>query len=286
MINLLKTGLLFAILTALLMGIGYIFGGSSAVLPFFLIALVINLIGYYTSDKLALRMAHARELPIHQAPEIHEEVKRLSNSIGIPMPKIYTSDDPQPNAFATGRNPEHSVICLTRGLLETLSPEETKGVLAHELGHIKNRDILVATLAAVIAGAIASIAQIGFFFGSSEDDDGFAGNILLLILAPISASLIQLAISRSREYGADHIGATTTGKPLALASALVKIHNKAQQLPLHNTNPALSSLYIQNPFKGHGVIEWFSTHPATEKRVEKLEKIANELKSKHSLSYA
>jgi heat shock protein HtpX len=274
-LNLFKTGILFAILTAILLAIGYFIGGTDALLPFFIISLVMNVASYWFSSSIALKMARARPLDPDEAPEIHEVVRELSGRMNIPTPKLYTSDDPQPNAFATGRNPSNGVVCVTSGLIKLLDHAETKGVIAHELSHIKNRDILTGTIAAVMAGAISYFAHMGMFFSGNDDDRGSsAGNILVIILAPIAATLVQLAISRSREYAADEGAALATKEPMELAEALQKIEGYAHQLPMR-ANPALASLYIQNPFKGGGMLEWFSTHPPTAKRVARLQAIQN-----------
>jgi heat shock protein HtpX len=269
-LNLFKTGLLFTILTGILLTIGYNVGGREALLPFLMISIVINFISYWFSSSLAISMARAHPLDPNEGREIYEDVKNLSAKMNLPMPKLYMSEDPQPNAFATGRNPKNAAVCITKGLVQLLSRDEIQGVLAHELSHVKNRDILTGTIAAVMAGVISYSAQFGMFYGGREDRG--SGNILIVILAPVAALLVQLAISRSREYDADYGAAIVTGKPLFLASALIKINEYSKKLPIH-TNPALSSLYIQNPFSGKGIVELFSTHPSTQKRVEKLRNI-------------
>jgi len=272
-LNLFKTGVLFAFLTALLLAIGYYFGGTQALLPFFIISLVMNFMGYWFSASIALKMARARPLDSNEEREIHEDVRELSARMDIPMPSLYISEEAQPNAFATGRNPKHAAVCVTRGLVKLLDRSEIRGVLAHELAHVKNRDILTGTIAAVMAGSISSLAQLGFFFGGHDEEGRGGGNILMIILAPIAAMLIQLAISRSREYAADESAAFATKEPMGLASALQKIESYARQLPAPAVNPAIASLYISNPFKGRGIVELFSTHPATEKRVERLKSL-------------
>jgi heat shock protein HtpX len=276
-INLFKTGLLFSILTALLLAVGYLIGGPDALWPFFIISVVMNLVGYWFSASIALKMAHAKPLSETDAPEIHREVRELASTMNMPMPKLYVSEDAQPNAFATGRGPRNGVVCVTRGLMRLLDHNEIRGVLAHELGHIKNRDVLTGTLAAIMAGLISTIAQMSLYIGSDEDEGrNPIVAILSVILVPIAAMLIQMAISRTRELAADESGAYATKEPMALASALQKIEQAAKQLPIR-TNPALSSLYIQNPFKGHGMLEWFSTHPSTAKRVARLEALKKEI---------
>jgi heat shock protein HtpX len=271
-INLLKTGVLFAILTGLLLAIGYFVGGREALLPFFIISLVMNLASYWFSASIAIRMAGSRPLPENEAPEIYADVRELATGMNMPMPRLFVSEDAQPNAFATGRGPSNGVVCITRGLLKLLDRNEVRAVLAHELSHVKNRDVLTGTIAAVMAGAISYLAQAGMFYGGQQDEGGHrVGNIFIVTIAPLAALLIQLAISRSREYGADEGAAHTTKEPLALAQALKKIEGAAR-LPIR-ANPALASLYIHNPFKGHGMLEWFSTHPSTAKRVARLEEI-------------
>ena len=280
-LNYVKTGILFAALTALLVAIGYIIAGRTGAIFFLLISFIINFISYWFSDRIALSMAGAQPLLEQDAPDVYKDIRDLVAIMDLPMPKIYVSDQPQPNAFATGRNKEHSAVCITKGLLQILNRDEIKGVLAHELSHVKNNDVLISTIAAVIAGAISSIVNIAFWFGGSNDKENtnpFAG-ILLLILAPISATLLQLAISRSREYAADISGAEYTKKPQDLANALVKIENAANQIPM-NVNPSLSSLYIQNPLRTEGFKELFSTHPSTANRVAKLIQLEGELDHK------
>lgn len=273
-----KTTILLAGMTSLIIGVSYMIGGSSAVFIGLGIALVMNGVSYWFSDRIVLSMAGAKPLDKDQAPEIYEDTRLLAKKMNIPMPKLYISQDMQPNAFATGRDPKHGVVCVTQGLLQTLSPDEVRGVIAHELAHIKNYDILTSSIAAVMAGAISSIAEMFFWFGmlggggndeESNNPLSAVGRILMLILAPIAAMLIQFAISRTREYAADATAAQYTGEPRALANALVTIQRVAQVAPMHHS-PAISSLYIQNPGGLSGIQELFSTHPLTEKRVEKL----------------
>lgn len=268
-----KLSLFYAALTALLIAVGFLIGGRGGAFMFFMISLIMNFGSYWFSDKIALSMSHAQPIQESEAPEIYADVRELTEKMGLPMPKVYMSSEMQPNAFATGRNPKHSAVCFTQGILQVLNRSELKGVLAHELGHIKHRDVLLSTVAAVFAGTISNIANMAmwFSFGSSDDD---APNpifqIAMLILAPITATLIQLAISRSREYKADEAAAHYTGNPDALASALQKIHTYAHQVPMH-VNPATASLWIAHPFAGAGIImELFSTHPAMEKRIQRL----------------
>lgn len=272
LISTIKTTLLLSALTALLVFAGYVIGGSSGAIIFFLISLVTNFVSFFFSDKIALAMSGAKPLSENQAPEIFEDVREISRSMGIPSPRLYYTEDIQPNAFATGRDYNHSAVAVTAGLLQVLDRNEVRGVLAHELAHIKNRDVLISTIAAVIAGTISSLAQIGIFFGGGSDDENRNPIVFLLalILAPISAVIIQLSISRTREYKADETAARYTKEPQYLANALEKIHTSVKQgLPIH-TNDALSSLYIQNPFRAGGLTSLFSTHPPVEKRIARL----------------
>lgn len=267
-----KTTILLSALTALLVFAGYVIGGTNGAIVFFLISLVTNFVSFFFSDKIAIAMSGAKPLSETQAPEIFEDVREISKAMNIPMPKLYYTEDIQPNAFATGRGYNHSAIAVTAGLLQILDRNEVRGVLAHELAHIKNRDVLISTIAAVIAGTISSLAQIGIFFGGGSDDENRNPIVFLLalILAPISAVIIQLAISRTREYKADETAARFTKQPEYLANALDKIHSSVRQgLPIH-TNDALASLYIQNPFRSGGINSLFSTHPPVGKRIARL----------------
>ena len=279
-INYFKTGVLFAGLSALLIAIGYLVAGRSGAIIFFGISLIMNLGSYWFSDKIALAMSNAQSLPEDQAPEIYEDVRDLTQKMNLPMPRIYVSSEMQPNAFATGRNKNHAAVCVTQGLLQVLDRDEIRGVLAHELSHVKNNDVLIGTIAAVFAGAISSIANIALWFGgsSNERDNNPIGSILLIILAPISATLLQLAISRSREYAADATGSEYTKKPQDLANALIKIENVANDIPM-NVSPSMSSLFIQNPLRSEGFTELFSTHPNTANRVAKLMQLEQDIKN-------
>ncbi|MFW5704085.1 MAG: zinc metalloprotease HtpX [Patescibacteria group bacterium] len=274
-VSFIKTSILLAGLTGLIIMISYLIGGSQAIIFGIGIALVMNVASYWFSDKIVLKMAGASPLSREQAPDIYQDVSSLAKKMEIPMPKLYMSQDQQPNAFATGRDPKHGVVCVTQGLVSTLNRDEVRGVLAHELAHIKNYDILTSTIAAVLAGAISSIAEIFFWFGLGGGDGedsgplGLIGSIAMIILAPIAAMLIQFAISRTREYAADATAAKYTGEPQQLAQALIKIQQVASVRPMYK-NAAISSLYIQNPGGMKGIKELFSTHPLTEKRVEKL----------------
>jgi heat shock protein HtpX len=277
MTNTLKTTLLLASLTGLLVVIGYFLGGSGGMLLFFGLAVVMNLGAYWYSGDIALRMAGAREVSEAQAPELYRIVAEVATYAGLPQPRVAIIENPSPNAFATGRDANHAVVAVTTGILQLLDREELKGVLAHELGHVRNHDILVSSIAATIAGAItmvAHIAQWGMMFGGyggGRDDDNsnpFAA-LLLVLLAPLAAGMIQLAISRSREYGADETGARIIGNPEALASALEKLEmaNTGRPLPV---NPAVAHMFIVNPLKGVNFSGLFSTHPPLEERVRRL----------------
>lgn len=281
-INTLKTIVLFAVLTAIFMFIGGLIGGYYGMLIALGLAVAMNFGAYWYSDKMVLRMYDAQEVTATQTPELFRMVERLARREKMPMPRVYIIPESAPNAFATGRNPENAAIAVTEGILRLLTPEELEGVLAHELGHIKNRDILVSTVAGTFAGAISMLSQMAFFlpFGSSGDDEEAGINPLAgligLILAPIAATLVQLAISRSREYGADETGAIATGNPQALASALRKIENYSRRVPMHRGDPATAHLFFINPFKNVSFGKLFSTHPATEDRIERLEQIARQ----------
>lgn len=273
MISYAKTALLLASLTALLLVVGYLIGGQSGVILMLIISIGINFISFFFSDKIALSMSGAKQISEDQYPEIFRTTRELTQKMNIPMPKLYISNAVQPNAFATGRNPSNSAVCFTSGLLSNLQPGEVKGVLAHELAHIKNRDVLVSTIAAVIAGAISALTDFLLFssiFGSRDDENSnpFV-SIILVVTAPIAAVILQLAISRNREFLADETAAKYTREPEELANALIKIESIAKQHPMQ-VNSAMASLYIQNPFSFRGISELFSTHPATGKRVQKL----------------
>ncbi len=276
-----KTALLLGLLTALILIVGQALGGRTGLVIAFFFALVMNVGSYWFSDKIVLAMYGARELSLADAPGIHAMVEELARNGGIPKPRLMIIDQDAPNAFATGRNPEHGVVAVTQGLLRLLSPEEVRGVLAHELGHIKNRDILIQSVAAVLGGAIVMMAnmfQFAAIFGGvrGEDEDGgpgLLGGLAMAILAPIAASLIQMAISRSREYLADATGARLSGTPLALAGALGKLDSYARQLPMR-ANPATENMFIVNPFGGVSMASLFSTHPSTEDRIRRLREMA------------
>ncbi len=278
--NQLKTVMLLATLTALLIWIGQALGGQQGLVIGLGLAIVMNVGSYWYSDKIVLRMYNAQEVTETQAPELYAIVRTLAQAGQMPMPKVYIIPEEAPNAFATGRNPQHAAVAATEGLLRMLNREEVTAVLAHELGHVKNRDTLIMVVAATIGGAIsmiANIAQWGLIFGGGRsDDDGPhpAAALLGIILAPIAAMLIQMAISRSREFGADQSGAQLSGNPLALASALQKIQAYSQRVPMHQGSPATAHLFIINPFSGAALAKLFSTHPPTEERIARLQQMA------------
>jgi heat shock protein HtpX len=266
----LKTTILLAGLTALLILVGYALGGTEY-LPFTLFfTLIFNFVAFFFSDKIALAMNKAKELPLQTAPELHKKIELLSKKMGIKKPKLYVSPFSQPNAFATGRGPNNSSVCFTQGLLERLESDQIMAVAAHELAHVKNRDVLIATIAAVIAGSISALTRI-FIYSPRRRRDNESGifGLLALLLAPISAMLLQFAISRNREYAADATAAKYTGKPQSLASALIAISEEVKMNPM-DVNPSMHSLYIANPVNSRGLQEFFSTHPLVEKRVERL----------------
>ncbi len=274
--NTFKTAFLLTALTLLLMFIGRIFGGQNGMLIALVIAGVLNFVSYFFSDRLALAMYRARPVTREELPRAYQIVERLTQKIGLPMPKIYVIPTESPNAFATGRNPAHASVAVTQGILSLLNDEELEGVLAHELGHVRNRDILISSIAATIAGAItyfADIARWGMIFGGYERDDnnrgGGLGAIFMLFLAPVAALLIQLAVSRSREYQADETGAHFTGNPYALASALAKLDAYSKRVPLVAT-PSTAHLFIIQPLLGMSFGSLFSTHPPIAKRIERL----------------
>ncbi len=278
--NNMKVFLLMSVLTAILVGIGNVFGGPRGALLFLLIALGMNFFSYWYSDKMAIRMTGAQPLEPQEAPELYAMVRELSAKAKLPMPRLYMTPERQPNAFATGRNPEHSAVAVTAGLVQLLEREEIAGVLAHELAHIKNRDVLLGTIAATLAGAIgliANAAQWGLMFGGARGEGEEGGNplggILMIILMPIAAAIIQMAISRSREYRADAVGAAICGRPLGLANALTKLERVAQQVPADLT-PATAHLFIVNPLRGESLANLFSTHPPIKERVKRLTEMA------------
>ena len=267
--NGMKTAMLLAALTALFMALGYMFGGTGGAMIALVIAAGMNLFTYWNADKLVLSMHHAREVDARTAPDFYGLVADLARNAGMPMPKVYIVDNPNPNAFATGRNPENAAVAATTGLLSMLNREEVAAVMAHELGHVRNRDTLIMTMVATIAGAISMIANFGLFFGgSSEDRPNPLVAILAMLMAPFAAMIVQMAISRTREFGADRAGAEICGNPRALASALSKIAGAAERIPMEaaERNPAAAQLYIVPTH----ISDLFSTHPATEKRIAAL----------------
>ena len=273
--NTLKTTFLLAVLTVLFVLVGKAIGGQSGMVFAFLLAVVMNVGSYWFSDKIVLRMYGAREVTEAEAPQLHGMVRRLATAAGTPMPKVYIIPEESPNAFATGRNPAHAAVAVTEGIVRILSPEELEGVLAHEMAHVKNRDILIGTVAATLAGAImmlASMARFAAIFGGGRDDREGGGGLELLamaILAPFGAMLVQMAVSRSREYLADETGARFCGRPEALARALEKISGWSKQIPM-DASPATAHMFILSPLSGGGLMSLFSTHPPVEKRIERL----------------
>jgi heat shock protein HtpX len=275
--NTFKTAFLLTALTLLLMFVGRAFGGQNGMLLALAFAAVLNFVSYFYSDKIALAMYRAKPVTREELPRAYQVVERLTQKIGIPMPKIYVIPSDSPNAFATGRNPNHASVAVTQGILGLLNDEELEGVLAHELGHVRNRDILISSIAATVAGAITYLAEIarwGMIFGGYERDrdsrgGGGLGALLMIFLAPVAAMLIQLAVSRSREYQADESGAHYTGNPYALASALAKLDAYSKRLPLQAT-PSTAHLFIVQPFLGMSFGNLFSTHPPIAKRIERL----------------
>jgi heat shock protein HtpX len=272
-----RTAMLLAAMTALFLGAGFLLGGQTGMIIALLVAVGMNLYAYWNSDKVVLRMHNAREVDDSSAPDLVGLIRQLSNRAGLPMPRVYIIETDQPNAFATGRSPEHAAVAATRGLLRRLSTEEVAGVMAHELAHVKNRDTLIMTITATLAGALSMLANFAIFFGGNRDNPlGIVGVLLMMILAPIAAMLVQMAISRSREYEADRIGAEISGQPLWLAGALEKIEAFAKQIDNQaaERNPASAHLFIINPLHAHAVDGLFSTHPATANRVRALREMA------------
>ena len=277
--NQFKTVALLASLTALFLWIGQALGGQSGMVVGLLFAGLVNFGAYWWSDKLILRMYGARELRESKAPNVYRIIRELARQNGIPTPKVYLIPEPTPNAFATGRNPQHAAVAVTGGLLELLDAEELEGVLAHEMGHIKNRDTLISTVAATMAGALSMLANMTMWGsltgGRSRDDHAHPlAGLLGILLAPLDGAMIQAAISRSREYLADESGAETTANPLALASALIKIEKWSKKVPLTTGTPATAHLFIINPFRGEHLLSLFSTHPPTSERIKRLEAMA------------
>jgi len=282
MMNRLKTTLLLTLLTLLMVAMGSAIGGKSGMVFAFFMACAMNFFSYWFSDKIVLKMYGAGEISEMENPAFYGMVRRLATQAGLPMPRVYVIPDNSPNAFATGRNPNHAAVAATEGILRILSREELEGVMAHELAHVKNRDILVSTIAATFAGAISMLGnmlQWAAMFGSGRSDDdegagGMIGGLAMAIIAPIAAMLIQMAVSRSREYLADESGARICGNPLALASALKKLQMGSQMIPMQQASPASAHLFIVNPLTGGSLLKLFSTHPPMEERIARLEQMA------------
>jgi heat shock protein HtpX len=280
--NYFRTALLLAGLTALFMGVGFLIGGKGGALIALVIAAGMNLFTYWNSDRMVLSMYGAHEVDRSSAPDLYNLVAELAARAQLPMPRVFLMDEAQPNAFATGRNPDNAAVAVTVGLMQQLSREELAGVIAHELAHIRNHDTLTMTITATIAGAIGMIAQFGMFFGGHRDNNngpGIIGSIAMMILAPLAAMLVQMAISRTREYAADNLGARICGNPMGLASALSRIENAAHQAPNYEAerNPGTAHMFIINPLTGQGMDNLFATHPSTENRIAALQALAAEM---------
>ncbi|MGY8997345.1 MAG: zinc metalloprotease HtpX [Alphaproteobacteria bacterium] len=272
-----KTFMLMAVLTAIFLVGGFLLGGEGGIVIALLIAAGTNLFAYWNSDKMVLRMNGARQIDRAAAPEFYGIVEQLAVRAGLPMPKVFVMETAQPNAFATGRNPENASVAATKGLLQMMTAEEIAGVMAHELAHVKNRDTLIMTITATMAGALSMLASFAMFFGGNRNNPlGFIGVILMMILAPLAAAMVQMAISRTREYGADAGGAEICGHPLWLASALEKMDRAARSIDNRaaEANPASAHVYIINPLHAHKVDGLFSTHPATAERIRRLRAMA------------
>ncbi|MDP2412253.1 MAG: zinc metalloprotease HtpX [Pseudolabrys sp.] len=275
--NYFRTAILLAGLTALFMGIGFMIGGGSGALIALVVAGGMNLFAYWNSDRMVLSMHGAQEVDARSAPDLYAMVAALAQRANLPMPKVYIMDNPQPNAFATGRNPENSAVAVTTGLLQRLNEDEVAGVVAHELAHIANRDTLIMTITATIAGAISMLGNFALFSGGNRNNGmGMIGTLAMVILAPLAAMLVQMAISRTREYAADRLGAQISGQPLALASALAKISSLAHAIPNDTAeqSPATAHMFIINPLSGERMDNLFSTHPAAENRIAALQQMA------------
>ncbi len=273
--NLFKTVFLMSLMTGLFLVVGALIGGGTGMVIAFVIAAGMNLLAYWNSDKMLLSMYGARQVDAASAPDLYHIVERLAARAGLPMPKVYITENPQPNAFATGRDPAHAAVCVTSGLMASVSSEELAGVIAHELGHVKNRDTLTMTITAVIAGAIGMLANFAFFMGDRRNPLGLVGVLLVTLLAPVAAMLVQSAISRSREFEADKAGAELTGRPLWLADALAEIDRSARKTlnAPADANPATAHMFIINPLHG-GLSGLFASHPPTEERIARLRAMA------------
>ena len=280
--NTLRTAMLLAAMTALFMGVGYLIGGSGGMMIALVVAAAMNLFSYWNADKMVLSMHRAVEVDERNAPEYFAIVRGLAQRAGLPMPKVYLIDNDQPNAFATGRNPQNAAVAATTGLLRRLSQEEVAAVMAHELAHVQNRDTLTMTIVATLAGAISMLGNFALFFGGNRENNnplGFIGVLVAMVVAPFAAMIVQMAISRTREYSADRRGAEICGNPLWLASALDKIARGAERIhnPDAERNPATAHLFIINPLSGERMDNLFSTHPATENRIAALQAMAQEM---------
>ncbi len=276
-----RTAILLAAMTALFMAVGAVIGGQAGMMIAFFMALAMNAFSYWNSDKMVLRMHGAREVDEASAPSYYTMVRDLAANAGLPMPRVFIMDNDQPNAFATGRNPENAAVAATTGLLNALSEEEVAGVMAHELAHIKNRDTLTMTITATIAGAISMLANFGMFFGGGRDNNspfGFVGVIAVMLISPIAAALVQMAVSRSREYEADKLGAQISSNPMWLASALEQMSILTRQIPnmAAERNPASAHMFIINPLSGARMDNLFSTHPNTQNRIARLKEMAHD----------
>ncbi len=283
MMNRFKTTLLLTCLTLLMVAMGSAIGGKSGMVFAFFMACAMNFFSYWFSDKIVLRMYGAREIGENDHPSFYGMVRRLAQQAGLPMPRVYIIPSDSPNAFATGRNPAHAAVAATEGILRILTPDELEGVMAHELAHVRNRDILVSTIAATFAGAISmlgSMLQWGALIGAGRSDEdgegagGLIGSLAMAIIAPLAALLIQMAVSRSREYLADETGARICGRPLSLANALRKLQSASRMIPMAEARPASAHLFIVNPLTGGGLLSLFSTHPPMEERIARLESMA------------
>jgi heat shock protein HtpX len=280
--NTMKTMVLMVALTLMMVFFGGLMGGKTGMTVALIMAFGMNFVTYWFSDKIVLKMYGAQPVTEAEAPELYRMIEKLAQRASLPMPRLYVIDGDQPNAFATGRNPEHGVVAVTTGIMQILSREELEGVLAHELAHIKHRDILIGTVAASFAGAISYLAQMAqwaMIFGGRSDDEGeggsFLSSLVMMIVGPLAAVIIQMAISRSREYAADAGGARIAGNPMYLANALRKLHMASQRIPM-NANPATAHMFIVNPLSGGGLMKLFSTHPPMEERIARLESMRPE----------
>jgi heat shock protein HtpX len=277
MMSYFRTAALLAGLTALFMGVGYLIGGGTGAIIALAVAAATNLFAYWNSDRMVLSMHGAQEVDPNYAPDLYRVVADLAARADLPMPKVYLMENPQPNAFATGRNPQNAAVAVTTGLMQQLSREELSGVIAHELAHVKNHDTLLMTITATIAGAVSMLAQFGMFFGGNRNNNGpgILGSLALVILAPLGAMIVQMAISRTREYAADKLGARICGQPMWLASALAKIDEAAHRIPNMDAEhaPATAHMFIVNPLSGRGMDNLFATHPSTENRIAALQRL-------------